>query len=281
VRHVDTPDGLRLAVHDHGGHGPPVLLCHATGFHGAVWDPVARELGDDLARWAIDFRGHGASPAPDGTDLRDWTGFGVDVLAAIDGLGLRHGSIVGVGHSMGGAALLLAEQARPGLLRGVWAYEPIAPPPGLLVGGPNPLAEGARRRRPSFPSHAEAVANFAAKAPFDRLRADALHAYVRHGFVADDAGEVHLACRPADEAAVYEGGGTHHAFDRLHEVGCPVVVACGEEDGQMGPVMFAPAIAAEAPHGRLERIPHVGHFAPLEAPTAVAARIRAFIAELG
>jgi pimeloyl-ACP methyl ester carboxylesterase len=280
VRHVDTPDGLRLAVHDHGGHGPPVLLCHATGFHGAVWDPVARELGDDLARWAIDFRGHGASPAPDGTDLRDWTGFGVDVLA-----GRRPGPAPRVDRGRGplhGRRRPAARRAgTTGPAPGIWAFEPIAPPPGLLVGGPNPLAEGARRRRPSFPSHAEAVANFAAKAPFDRLRADALHAYVRHGFVADDAGEVHLACRPADEAAVYEGGGTHHAFDRLHEVGCPVVVACGEEDGQMGPVMFAPAIAAEAPHGRLERIPHVGHFAPLEAPTAVAARIRAFIAELG
>jgi pimeloyl-ACP methyl ester carboxylesterase len=282
VLRVETPDGLRLAVHAHGGDGPPVLLCHATGFHGAVWDPVAAELGGDLDRWAVDFRGHGASVVPEGSPLQDWAAFGVDVLAVVDGLGLPPGGVLGVGHSMGGAALLLAEQARPGTFRGIWAFEPITPPRAAMPGGPNPLSEGARRRRPVFASAADALANFAAKPPFDRLRADALHAYVRHGFVPDpEAGPqaVRLACRPEDEARVYEGGGSHGAFERLGEVGCPVVVAHGEDP--VGPASFAPLVADALPHGRLEPIAHVGHFGPLESPTAIAAAIRAFATDLG
>jgi pimeloyl-ACP methyl ester carboxylesterase len=276
VPRIQTPDGVELFVHEHGGHGPPVLLCHATGFHGAVWDPLAGELGDGLTRWAIDFRGHGHSRTPASVELSDWEGMGRDVLCTLDALGLADGSAVGVGHSMGGAALFLAEQARPGLLRGIWAFEPIVPPPGLLDGRPNPLVEGARRRRACFGSHAEALEHFAGKPPFGRLRADALHAYVRHGFVPGEDGQVHLACRPADEASVYEGGGRHRAFERLGEVACPVVVAIGDDEGP-GPAMFAADIAAALPYGRLERIAHVGHFAPLEAPTAVAASIRAFM----
>ena len=280
MRTIPTPDGLDLAVHEHGGSGRPTLLCHATGFHGAVWEPLSAALGDGFARWAVDFRAHGATVLPPERPL-GWDEIATDVLTAVDGLDLPAGEILGVGHSMGGACLLLAEQARPGTFAGLWLFEPIVPPPGVLGppdGTGNPLVEGALRRRASFPSAAEALANFAAKPPFNVLRADALHAYVRHGFVAGEDGAVHLACRPADESRVYRGGGAHHAFAALGEVGCPVVVACGGEP--FGPAAFAPAVADALPHGRLERHEPLGHFGPLEAPTVLAASIRDFEASL-
>jgi pimeloyl-ACP methyl ester carboxylesterase len=216
---------------------------------------------------------------PPGYDL-PWSEIAGDVLTTIDALGLPAGEVLGIGHSMGGASLLLAEQARPGTFAGLWLFEPIAPPPGAMISGDgrNHMAEAALRRRSSFPSHAEALANYAAKPPFSVLRADALHAYVRHGFVAGEDGAVHLACRPEDEARVFQGAGGHDAFARLAEVACPVVVACGEETE--GPALFAPAIADALPHGRLEVHRHMGHFGPLEAPGVLADAIRSFAAEL-
>jgi len=278
MRTVLLPDGTSLAVHDHGGSGRPTLLCHATGFHGAVWEPLSAALGEGFERWAVDFRGHGATAVAPGSDLA-WRGMATDLLAVVDDLGVPPGDILGVGHSMGGACLLLAEQARPGTFAGLWLFEPIAPPPAWFAdapGGSN-LAEGARRRRASFPSAAEALANFASKPPFSVLRADALHAYVRHGFVAGEDGAVHLACRPEHEAQIYRGGGSHRAFAHLGEVRCPVVVACGRDEP--GPARFAPAIAAGLPHGQLERHP-LGHFGPLEAPGVLAEAVAAFAAEL-
>ncbi len=279
MRTVPTSDGLSLTVHELGGSGRPTLLCHATGFHGAVWEPLAAALGDGFERWAIDFRAHGRSMVPDGQPL-GWTEFGADVLAVVDALAVPPGELLGVGHSMGGAALLMAEQARPGTFAGLWLFEPIAPPVGALpsIENGNTMADGAARRRPSFPSHAEAIANFASKPPLNALRADALHAYVRHGFVAGEDGAVHLACRPEDEAQIYRGGGAHHAFDRLGAVTCPVVVACGRDEP--GPALFAPAIADALPAGRLERIDPLGHFGPLEAPEICAAAVRSFAASL-
>lgn len=278
MRKVPTSDGLTLAVHEQGGSGRPTLLCHANGFHGAVWEPLSGELGDGFERWAIDFRAHGRSTtSPD--HVLGWTQFGDDVLAVVDGLGLAPGEILGVGHSMGGAALLIAEQARPGTFAGLWVYEPITPPVALPgFDGPNPLADGARRRRASFPTMADAIANFASKPPFNVLRADALHAYVRHGFVAGEDGAVHIACRPADEASIYRSAGAHQSFERLGEVRCPVAVACGR--AEPGPALFAPAVADALPHGRLERIEPLGHFGPLEAPGICAESVRRFAADL-
>lgn len=278
MHHVPTPDGPVLAVHKLGGTGRPALLCHATGFHGAVWEPLATAL-DGMERWAIDFRAHGDSTVPPGDPL-DWDRFRVDVLAVMDDLALRPGATVGIGHSMGGAALLLAEQARPGTFAGLWLYEPIAPPPGFFPSaeGGNRLAEGAARRRPSFPSRSDALAHYASKPPLDVLRADALHAYVRHGLVTGADGEAHLACRPDDESRIYLGGGAHDAFVHLSTVACPVVVACGRADS--GPAMFAPGVADGLPLGRLERLDPLSHFGPLEAPEICAASIRAFVAGL-
>ncbi|HEY9555664.1 MAG TPA: alpha/beta fold hydrolase [Acidimicrobiales bacterium] len=279
MRAIPTTDGLTLGLHEHGGTGRPVLLCHATGFHGAVWEPLSAALGDGFERWAVDFRAHGASPVPVDHPL-DWEGMGDDVLAAVDAIDVAPGALLGVGHSMGGAALLLAEQARPGTFAGLWIFEPIVPHPvaAAAMQGANNLADGAKRRRPSFPSTAEALANFASKAPLSVLRADALHAYVRHGLQPGEDGAVHLACRPSDESRIYSKGGSHGAFERLGEVACPVVVACGRDEP--GPGMFIPPMIEALPHARMERHDHVGHFGPLEAPAEMAAAIAAFAAEL-
>jgi pimeloyl-ACP methyl ester carboxylesterase len=280
MRFVPAPDGVSLALHEHGGDGRPTLFCHATGFHGAVWEPLSDALGPDFRRWALDFRGHGASVVPPGDPLL-WSTMADDVLTVVDDLGVAPGRLLGVGHSLGGAALLLAEQNRPGTFAGLWLFEPIAPPPAaaaLITGANNPLADGAERRRPSFPSMADAVANYASKPPLNVARADALHAYVRHGFVAGEDGAVHLACRPADEARVFRGTGVPRVFERLGAVGCPVRVVCGVLD--RGPVAFAPDIAAALPQGELERHDHLGHFGPLEAPAELASSVRAFAATL-
>lgn len=279
MRFVPTPDGVSIALHEHGGEGRPTLFCHATGFHGAVWEPLSSALGPGFERWAIDFRGHGASVVPPDDPL-PWSATGEDVLNVVDDVEIEPGRLLGVGHSLGGAALLMAEQARPGTFAGLWLFEPIAPPPATaaLMADGNPLADGAERRRPSFPSIADAVANYASKPPLNVARADALHAYVRHGFVAGEDGAVHLACRPADEARIFRGTGVPVIFQRLGEVRCPVRVVCGIID--RGPVAFAPDIAAALPQGELERHDHLGHFGPLEAPAELAASVRTFASTL-
>src|SRR5207248_11060197 len=102
------PAGLAIAVHDWGGRGSPVLLVHATGFHGHVWQPIAERLVTTGHRvFSIDQCGHGQSDVPPA--LAGWEEFAADVLGVVRELSLGGGGLAGVGHSSGAVALSLAE----------------------------------------------------------------------------------------------------------------------------------------------------------------------------
>jgi pimeloyl-ACP methyl ester carboxylesterase len=272
---VRSTDGVELEVHDLGGAGPDVLLVHATGFHGRVWEPLAGHL-PGYRRWSVDMRAHGDSTIPMGRPL-EWDSFADDVLAVVDALGLEQP--YGVGHSKGGAALLLAEQRRPGTFRSLYCYEPVVMPPELATGAnaDNPLSRGALRRRDTFASHDEAIENYSAKPPFSSLDRAALRAYVEHGFAPTADGAVTLKCLPRMEADVYAQGSAHQAFRHLGEVRCPVTIALGDE--AVPPASFGRPIAAALPRGRVASLPHLGHFGPLEDPPAVAASVLAAFAD--
>ena len=93
-------------------------------------------------------------------------------------------AIHGVGHSLGGATLVVAAARRPAAVQSLWLYEPIVAGRGELLpaDGSNPLADGALRRRPSFASYEAAIDNFAAKPPLNQLDPEVLSAYVQGGF---------------------------------------------------------------------------------------------------
>ncbi len=272
---VASTDGVQLAVHELGTLDPdaaPLLLCHATGFHGHVWRALAEELPDRRCL-AIDFRGYGDSTEQT-TGTLAWEGFSDDVLAVVDHLGL--GPVQAVGHSKGGAAILLAEQARPGTISRAVCFEPIVFPPAEGEPDPSHLAEITKKRREVFDSFEDAIANFAAKPPLGSLRPDVLEDYVRHGFIQQADGTVRLKARREHESMTYEMGSRHGGFEHLGEVQCPVLVAHGH-DGD-GPAQIAPLIAAALPHAELRAFPELGHFGPLEDPVAFADLVRGFLA---
>lgn len=265
---VASTDGTSIAAYDIGGSGADMVMVHATGFCAGVWGPLASHLPEHR-RVAVDVRGHGRSATP--AVGMSWHGTAEDVLAAVDALGLDRP--FGVGHSMGGASLLLAEQSRPGTFRGLWLFEPIVFPPEITgPDRPNPLVDGARRRRERFPDELSAYENFAAKPPLSELAPSALAAYVRYGFEALDDGSLTLRCLPETEAQTYEMGPRHDAFEHLGEVRCPVTVARGAVHGP-GPAMLAPLVADQLPDGRLVEHPSLGHFGPLQDPRGMAAQV--------
>ncbi len=279
ISHQFLADAGSLTVHDWGGAGSPVLLAHPTGFHGRCWAPVAARLVAAGRRvWSFDFRGHGNSdPSPDGYH---WDGFARDVLAVIAHLGLAgDAALLPAGHSKGAAALLLAEEERPGTFARLWCYEPIIFPSDEPLAPQEDffLAESARRRRAVWDSPEDALAAYGSKPPLDVLDRDALHAYVEYGLRPRDDGTFELKCRPDDEAAVYSMGMAHGAWRRLGEVQCPTVIACGELTDAIGPKL-AGMITARIPRGRLEVVPGLGHFGPMQDPDAIVASMLAFAA---
>ncbi|MBT8215888.1 MAG: alpha/beta hydrolase [Acidimicrobiia bacterium] len=244
-------------------------MAHANGFCGSTWRPVIEELRaagvpNALVTW--DQRGHGGSDRP--PLPVDWWDTARDALAVCGGL---EGPLVGVGHSMGAAALLMAEILAPGTFARLIAIEPIVFPPPYEPVDHHPLAAGARRRRPSFPSPDEALEHFASRSVFAAWDRRALQGYVAGGLRPEGDRWV-LACPPEYEAAFFAQGAAHGAWDRLGEVAAPVRVVAGA-DSSSHPEEFAAEQAARLPDGRLEIVDQSGHFLPMEQPAVVARMI--------
>ena len=265
---VRSEDGVKLNLRMMGGSGPDLLVCHATGFHGLAYRPLAQCLKENFRVWALDFRGHGSSdPAPGGDYA--WSGMGADVAACAAAIGTER--LYGFGHSMGGAALLLAEAARPGMFAGLFLYEPIVLPRGFFdQPGANPLAAGARNRREVFNSRSEALARYSSRSPLGVMRADALAAYVEGAFVDLPDGRVRLACSAETEARTFEASGGL-ATEETAEISVPATVGAGTVGAVPNPGAFAPEIAEALPEGRFLSFENLGHFGPVEAPGVVAA----------
>ena len=131
------------------------------------------------------------------------------MLAVVDALGLS-GAGAGFGHSLGGAALLGAEQRRPGTFRQLWCFEPIVFPTELsaTAGAPSdgtdsPMAArgGASARDVRLVRGGDRQLLLEAAA--ERVDPDALRAYVDHGFAPQPDGTVRIKCAGRTEATIY------------------------------------------------------------------------------
>ncbi len=271
---IPSSDHVNVAVHDFGGDGPPLLLSHATGFHGYAYLPIADALDGRFTSYALDYRGHGDTPRVDeGTDDQpiDWTGYGDDAVAVSRALA-PGGGLVAFGHSMGGAGLLMAAAREPGLFDTIVLYEPIVfPSDGPAVGpdgGPSPLVTGARRRRPSFESFDAAIENYRAKPPMSSFDPEVVRLYVGHGFRPAPEG-VRLKCDPEHEARTFEGGGKHHTWDLLPEIETRVVVVSGVVE-PAGPSAIARPVAERLANSIYVEIPELDHFGPFVDPARMA-----------
>lgn len=135
-----------LAVHDLGGpvDGPVLVLFHANGDSGRCWPDAAARWAAAYRLFAVDMRGHGASPRFRKHQL-DTPGdvFVDDTVAVLEAL-RRNGSRLGaVGHSLGGAALTAAAARVPHVVDAMVLVDPPWDTP--LVLGPRPAVGAARR----------------------------------------------------------------------------------------------------------------------------------------
>ncbi len=263
------------ALEWHGGAADGLLLMvHATGFCKEIWRPVVsslRHLGVHAPALAWDVRGHGRAPE---LELpASWWTFGrdlVELVGDLDCAGRLPESVVGVGHSMGGTALVLAELLRPGTFAGLVLVEPVLIPPPFVRNPEFSLAQGAARRRSVFGSRDELIETYLAKPLFQRWHPEAFRAYVGHGFREVPEG-LALHCRREVEADVFAAGSECGAFARLDELTTPVRLVVTDRAGELGPPL---ALLPEAlPNVTTTYMAGQNHLVPMERPDLVASEI--------
>lgn len=251
------------------GRTATVAFAHATGFCKEVWGPVVAHLGD-RSTVAWDAPGHGDAEPFD--PPADWWAFARHALGILEPL---DEPVAGVGHSMGGATLLMAEVLHPGIFDALVVIEPVIFPPPYARLEHMPLVDGALRRRDGFPSRDAIVEKYRGKGPFAGWDPDVLDAYVDGGFTESD-GRWWLKCRPEIEAEVYRAATAHGLYDRLGEVGCPVLVLAGERSTSFSEAFIAD-LAARMPNAGYQMVAGASHFLPMEKPSHLADLITTFI----
>lgn len=182
------------------GREPTLLMVHATGFHGRVWDPVIQRLP---ARHiiALEQRGHGRSQT---TEITGWPVFGRDTAAFVRELGLD--GVVGIGHSMGAHALVQAAAYEPERFARLILCDPVILSPAAYHVEPPPpgSVHPAANRMNRFASAQAMMDRFEERAPYTIFDRAAFRAYCEHGLVpAADGDGLQLACAPITEANVY------------------------------------------------------------------------------
>jgi pimeloyl-ACP methyl ester carboxylesterase len=284
-RKLALPDSpIEIALLDWGGEGPLALLHHANGFCAGAWGPVAELLSDHYRVIAMDARGHGDSSKPKGADCYRWEFFGWDVLAVAEWLAAEHpdGRIaLGLGHSFGGIAILMASAERTDLFEYNVLVDPVVIPPEwqqalLAADSPgNALAEGARNRRHVWPSREAAREKWLEKTLFADWDPRALDLYLAEGLADRPDGQVELKCSGETEAAIFEATGTFDLWSSADRVRTPTLI----ERATHGdfPRTAYEQLAARMANAQVCDI-DAGHLAPMQQPDRVVTPILEFTA---
>jgi pimeloyl-ACP methyl ester carboxylesterase len=257
---------MRLAYTDSGA-GRPVVLLHGFPLSRAMWREQVSEIGSHYRIIAPDLCGHGESPAPERVYSMDE--MADDVIELLDTLAPSERVVLG-GLSMGGYVALALAARYPERLRGLILLDTRAAAD---------TSEAARNRE------ASAQAVLAANSPSPVLEA-MLPRLFSKTTLAQRPERVELI-RSVIEGTSPQGiagalRGMAIRPDRradLAAIAVPTLVLVGEDD-LITPPTEVKAMAEAIPHARLEIIPHAGHMAPYENPSATNTVILAFLRDL-
>ena len=261
---------------------PLVVMAHATGFHARCWDAAIAALGSGYRVVAPDQRGHGRSGK---SGPYEWQQFGEDLAALLDLIDAD--AAIGVGHSMGGHALVQAAAKRSNRIARLVLIDPVIMAPEAYADWhrdrPFQSAEQhpVSRRRSRFSSWEEMFERFKGRLPFSRWQPQVLRDYCRHGVLPDPDGDgVVLACPPVVESAIYLGSGGTDVYPLVKSLSQPaLVLRARRREVRQGEMDFSGSptwegLAAALPRGQDAYRPDLTHFIPMQQPELAALAVR-------
>lgn len=284
-------------LYDFGGeprpHGaardtrPVMHVAVANGFPPATYTPFVRPLLDRYRVISLPPRalwpGIGAPPPRPGT----WVTLAEDLLA-----GLKErvpGAVVGVGHSFGGVATLLAAVREPTRFRALVLLDPTIFPPAVMAeiaelrrrGEPArfELVEGARRRRSRFAGVDEAYAFWRSRPLFKRWPDETVRLYAESMTRPVAGGDgVELTWSGAWEAYYYESfyAETWVEAGRLAPE-IPLLVITGGTSTTVLPETVE-EMRRVWPWAEIHTVPGYGHLFPQEMGAAAGRMVAAWLA---
>lgn len=243
------------------GSGPALVLIHGIGARRAGFDGIVARLKADYTCIAIDLRGHGESPLPDGEfDLEDLVD---DIEGVRQHLGIE--KIHLAGHSLGG------------MIGPAYAHK--YPEHTLSV----TLLSTAAFRKPEDREKLAALGTSLRENGVENLVEVMTQRWFTEEFAAANPSVIERRKTQVLETPehvfinAFEVYATTEMSPWLHEVTAPALVLTGEFDGGCNPVLNR-QIADTLANSKLVILEGMKHAVTLEAPWRVAAEIKTFLA---
>ncbi|MCK9992590.1 MAG: hypothetical protein Dbin4_01110 [Alphaproteobacteria bacterium] len=271
------PDGA-LSYLDWGAPAgaPRMVMSNANGFNAYTYRHLLTPLCDRLHIQAVDARGHGFSTATADPDKPlSWNTFRDDLIRFLES---GPTPCLLAGHSLGATTSLLLAEARPDLVSGVLAVEPVIQPYLRswamrvkrwfnLPHAANGLVEGAAKRRAVFADREAVFKSYKGRGAFRSWPDEVLRDYITGGTRERADAQVELACAPAWEAHVFRSSGTY-IWDRLARIKAPITIIHGNVFSTCSPAVTR-RMARLHPTARILQVDGASHFLPMEFPDIV------------
>lgn len=234
-----------------------IVLIHGFTQNATCWGPIAGDLARDHDLVLLDAPGHGASSARR-VSFED----GAAGLATAGGAGTY------LGYSMGGRYALRIALDHPDLVERL-----------VLVGASPGLADPTERaaRRVSDEALADHVEAIGVPAFLDEWLDLPLFAGLHPAMTFLDERLTNTAPGLASSLRTAGTGAQEPLWDRLPELGMPVLLVVGEDDAKFSAIAHEMA-SRIGPNATVAPIRRAGHTAHLEQPDAFLATVRAWLA---
>ncbi|MCE9502089.1 MAG: alpha/beta hydrolase [Leptospira sp.] len=254
--------------------GDVILITHATGYNAGCYSYLIEELSKTHRVLALDFSGHGNSESS--MNFSDWFYFRDQILALIENSKIHR--ITGIGHSLGGASLILAASARPDLFRRIIAFDPVTLNYITVAFSAffevklAKIAQGRRRRFKNLELIRRAFRTFPSFAKWDdRIFED----YLRYSF-RPKGNELELCCDPLLEAKIFRVTPNFKHLRGFYSVQSEVHIIVPEVY-EVCPPGSAKKIASRNPKSTITNVKDATHFFPFEMPQWTLEKVKSLL----
>ena len=275
---------MEIPFFDLGGNGARLHFLHANGYPPGCYKPLFELLQPHFHLFGMHLRPLWPNAKPD--ELNDWSPLADDLLRFLNEQ--NAGTLIAVGHSIGGIVTLRAALREPNRFRGLVLIDPVLFPPTRIIAWniarllglghkAHPLIQGALKRRREFDNLDTIFRSYRRRNVFRNFSDENLRAYIEGIVRPRDDGGYELTYSPEWEARIYYTGiwRDMDLWRRIRDLRVPTMIIRGAESDTFW-AQAADRVRRANPAVRIEAVANAGHLVPLERPREVAELILKF-----
>jgi len=263
---------LNIPTVDYGGQGDLIYFAHANAYPPGAYKQLLQNLSQKFRVKAIVQK-----PLRENEELnsfKSWEELADDIIASVEE---QNQQVIGMGHSLGAVALILAATKRPELFSKLVLMDPVLFPklvkyilplmPIQLRKYFIPISRKALKRKSSWYTKEEMFKSYRRKEVFKRFSDEALWDYVESGTVQDAKTKMqNLRYTKEWESRIYST--VHYVIDKLFALEIPIFAVRGDETNVIKRKVWE-SWKKEQQHNHFLNVAFASHLVPMEYPEVI------------